>query len=47
MENSWRDHQEWLETDGLGGFSSGTVGEIRTRRYHALLMRCIQPPVNT
>jgi len=29
---------EWLETDGLGGFASGTVGLIRTRRYHALLL---------
>jgi predicted glycogen debranching enzyme len=29
---------EWLETDGLGGFASGTVSGIRTRRYHALLL---------
>ena len=29
---------EWLETDGLGGFASGTVGGHRTRRYHALLL---------
>jgi glycogen debranching enzyme len=27
---------EWLEADGLGGFASGTVSGIRTRRYHAL-----------
>jgi len=26
---------EWLEADGLGGFASGTVSGIRTRRYHA------------
>jgi hypothetical protein len=26
--------REWLEADGLGGFSSGTAGAIRTRRYH-------------
>jgi hypothetical protein len=25
-------HQEWLEADGLGGFVSGTVSGIRTRR---------------
>jgi predicted glycogen debranching enzyme len=29
---------EWLEADGLGGYASGTVGQIRTRRYHALLL---------
>ena len=29
---------EWLETDGLGGFASGTVSGRRTRRYHALLL---------
>jgi hypothetical protein len=23
---------EWLEADGLGGFASGTVGGVRTRR---------------
>src|SRR2546430_1854930 len=30
--------REWLEADGLGGFASGTVSGIRTRRYHALLL---------
>lgn len=30
--------REWLETDGLGGFASGTVSGRRTRRYHALLL---------
>jgi predicted glycogen debranching enzyme len=30
--------REWLEADGLGGFASGTVAGIRTRRYHALLL---------
>ena len=29
---------EWLEADGLGGFASGTIDGIRTRRYHALLL---------
>ncbi|WP_433720209.1 glycogen debranching enzyme N-terminal domain-containing protein [Actinoplanes sp. CA-051413] len=28
---------EWLVTDGLGGFASGTASGLRTRRYHALL----------
>jgi predicted glycogen debranching enzyme len=35
---------EWLEADGLGGFASGTVSGIRTRRYHALLLSAKQPP---
>ena len=37
-------HQEWLEADGLGGFASGTVSGIRTRRYHALLLTATKPP---
>jgi predicted glycogen debranching enzyme len=36
--------REWLETDGLGGFASGTVAGIRTRRYHALLLVATRPP---
>ena len=35
---------EWLEADGLGGFASGTVDGIRTRRYHALLLVATTPP---
>jgi len=35
---------EWLEADGLGGFASGTVGGVRTRRYHALLLAATTPP---
>jgi predicted glycogen debranching enzyme len=35
---------EWLEPDGLGGFASGTVSGIRTRRYHALLLTATKPP---
>ena len=38
------DRSEWLETDGLGGFASGTVSGIRTRRYHALLLPATTPP---
>jgi predicted glycogen debranching enzyme len=29
---------EWLLTNGLGGFASGTVAGINTRRYHGLLV---------
>jgi len=35
---------EWLEADANGGFASGTVGTMRTRRYHALLLAATQPP---
>jgi predicted glycogen debranching enzyme len=35
---------EWLESDGLGGFASGTTSTIRTRRYHALLLTATTPP---
>jgi predicted glycogen debranching enzyme len=39
-----RDEREWLEADGLGGFASGTVSGVRTRRYHALLLAATTPP---
>jgi len=35
---------EWVEADGLGGFASGTVSGIRSRRYHALLLTATTPP---
>ena len=38
--------QEWLQTDNLGGFASGTVPFVRTRRYHALLLSASTPPTN-
>src|SRR6516165_11840849 len=36
--------REWLESDGLGGFASGTSTGVRTRRYHALLLTATTPP---
>jgi len=38
------EHGEWLETDGLGGYASGTTLGINTRRYHALLLVALEPP---
>jgi predicted glycogen debranching enzyme len=38
------DSREWLEPDGLGGFASGTVSGIRTRRYQAILLVATAPP---
>lgn len=35
---------EWLETNGRGGFTSGTVSGANTRRYHALLLTARKPP---
>jgi predicted glycogen debranching enzyme len=36
---------EWLETNGLGGFASGTISGIHTRRYQGLLTAALNPPV--
>ena len=36
--------REWLVTNGLGGFASGTVAGTATRRYHGLLIAALQPP---
>ena len=38
--------REWLVTNGLGGFASGTVGQANTRRYHGLLVAALRPPVD-
>ncbi len=44
MSSPYPDDAEWLEADGLGGFASGTVSGVRTRRYHALLLPATTPP---
>jgi predicted glycogen debranching enzyme len=36
---------EWLLTNGLGGYAMGTASGIPTRRYHALLVAAVNPPV--
>ena len=35
---------EWLETNGLGGWSSSSVIGCNTRRYHGLLVAATVPP---
>ncbi len=35
---------EWLETNGLGGWSGSSLTGCNTRRYHGLLMAAIIPP---
>ena len=37
--------KEWLETNGLGGFSSSTLIGCNTRRYHGILVAATHPPV--
>jgi predicted glycogen debranching enzyme len=37
--------REWLVTNGIGGFASGTVSGDMTRRYHGLLIAALQPPL--
>lgn len=37
--------REWLVTNGLGGYASGTVGGVNTRRYHGLLVAALRPPL--
>ena len=37
--------QEWLVTNGLGGFASGTLASVATRRYHGLLIAAMPAPL--
>lgn len=37
--------REWLVTNGIGGFASGTIANVLTRRYHGLLMAALNPPL--
>ena len=36
---------EWLVTNGLGGYASGTVAGVCTRRYHGLLIAALPAPL--
>ncbi|MCD8485788.1 MAG: amylo-alpha-1,6-glucosidase [Desertifilum sp.] len=38
------DTREWLLTNGLGGFASGTISDARSRTYHGWLMAALNPP---
>ena len=37
--------REWLVTNGLGGYASGTVAGVATRRYHGLLIAAMPAPL--
>ncbi len=37
--------REWLLTNGLGGYASGTIAGVLTRRYHGLLIAALPAPL--
>ncbi|MDT5272684.1 MAG: hypothetical protein QOH49_4870 [Acidobacteriota bacterium] len=37
--------REWLVTNGLGGFATGTLAGVPTRRYHGLLVAALPTPL--
>src|SRR2546425_12258035 len=37
--------REWLVTNGLGGYASGTISGACTRRYHGLLIAALPAPL--
>jgi predicted glycogen debranching enzyme len=42
---SQAEQREWLVTNGLGSYASGTVAGLLTRRYHGLLVAALKPPL--
>ena len=36
--------REWLVSNGLGGYASGTVAGVNTRRYHGMLVAALPNP---
>ena len=37
--------REWLLSNGIGGFASGTIIGMNARRYHGLLVASFMPPI--
>jgi predicted glycogen debranching enzyme len=37
--------REWLVTNGLGGYASGTIAGVVTRRYHGVLVASLPAPL--
>src|SRR3982751_626270 len=37
--------REWLVTNGLGGYASGSIAGVATRRYHGLLIAALPTPI--
>src|ERR1041385_5105935 len=38
-------NREWLVTNGLGGYASGTISGAVTWRYHGLLIAALPAPI--
>ena len=38
--------REWLVTNGIGGYGSGTVAGSLSRGYHGLLVAAVHPPTD-
>ncbi|WOD40978.1 amylo-alpha-1,6-glucosidase [Nodosilinea sp. E11] len=38
--------QEWLITNGIGGYGCGTVAGVLNRHYHGLLVATLKPPLD-
>lgn len=38
------DRREWLVTNGLGSFASGSMSGANSRRYHGLFVAALEPP---
>jgi len=39
------DLREWLVTNGIGSYASGTISGILTRSYHGILIAALKPPL--
>jgi predicted glycogen debranching enzyme len=37
--------REWLVANGLGGYASGSISGVPTRRFHGLLVAALPPPI--
>ena len=37
--------REWLVTNGIGGYASGTIAGVLARSYHGLLVAALNPPL--
>ncbi len=40
------EQREWLVTNGIGGYGSGTIAGTITRGYHGLLVAAVSPPTD-
>lgn len=46
LSDDERLQSEWLETNGLGGWSGSSITGCHTRRYHGLLVAAVKPPTD-